>query len=128
MKRLNIYYSFLLVTILLVYVIIDYKDLQQLIAQTEEEGIIVDFVFGGWEVLVSFIIITLFELILKNRLYKLLIRVFLTLILMGLLFSKYIPIEDFISGVENTAVFSGFIAIILFLALGIKRLYLKIFK
>ncbi len=128
MKLLFKYYSLILTVILFVCVIIEYIDLKQLISQTEKDSLIVDFAFNGWIVLCSFTIITIFELVLKKSFYKLLIRIFLTITLIGLLLSHQIPIDEFDSGVENTVVFSGFIAIILFLALGLKKLHLRLFK
>lgn len=127
-KLLFKYYSILLVVILILYVINQYLDLKQLIAQSEKDGLIVDFAFNGWIVLFSFTIITIFELILENSFYKLLIRIFLTLTLIGLLFSHSIPVDQFESGIENTIVFSGFITIIILLVLGLKKLHLRLFK
>ena len=123
MKHLIKYYSLLLSAILLAHVITDYIELEEIIAQTEKEGLIVDFAFNGWIVLISFIIIAFYELYQKNSFIKLLIRIFLTLALIGLFLSQYIPIDNFDSGVENTIVFSAFIAMILLFALGLKKIY-----
>lgn len=122
MKHLIKYYSLLLSAILLAHVITDYIELEEIIAQTEKEGLIVDFAFNGWIVLISFIIIAFYELYQKNSFIKLLIRIFLTLALIGLFLSQYIPIDNFDSGVENTIVFSAFIAMILLFALGLKKI------
>jgi hypothetical protein len=54
-----------------------------------------------------------YEMITKPSLFKTLIRILLTCIILGTSFSYLIPIEDFYSGVYNTAWFSAVIAFVL---------------
>lgn len=111
--------------VLLVLTLINYLDYLKVLEQIEQDNIPIDVMFGGWTVAVSYIIMALYELIVKNRYFKSLIRVFLFLLFAGINLKNVIPVNDFDAGVENTSVFSGFITLILFLIYGLKKTYDK---
>jgi len=128
MKLIVKYYSLILSAILIVNTIVDYIDYKPLVDLLEKDNLPIEIEFYGWYLTFSFIIIALYEFVTNNKFFKLLARILLTLILLARLFSNIIPIEDFDAGVENTAAFSGMIAIILFFVLGLKKIYFKIFN
>ncbi len=111
-------------TILIITTIFEYWDFKHFIAQIEVESILAEYMFNGWIVALSFLLIALYEFIIKNKPFKIFIRIFLTLILIGKLNCNNIPVTDFCSGVENTAIFSGVIAVILLIILGLQKIYL----
>jgi len=123
MKIITKYSLLILSTVLIIITIFDYIDYKQLLLQIEQENLLIDVMFNGWYVTFSFIIIALYELITKNKYFKVFIRFLLVLIFLGILLKNVIPIEDFDAGVENTTVFSGVITILLFLLLGLKKIY-----
>lgn len=59
------------------------------------------------------LIIGFYEMLTKPSFFKTLIRIFLVCIILGTSFSEFIPIDDFYSGVYNTAWFSAVIAVLL---------------
>jgi Na+/glutamate symporter len=111
--------------VLLVLTLFNYLDYLKVLEQIEQDNIPIDVMFGGWTVAVSYIIMAFYELIVRNRYFKLLIRVFLFLLFVGIILKNVIPVDDFDAGVENTSVFSGFITLILFLIYGLKKIYDK---
>ncbi len=60
-------------------------------------------------------IIGFYEMLIKPSLLKTAIRTFLILIILGTVFSSFIPINQFYYGVYNTAWFSAVVAIVLIL-------------
>ena len=128
MKIITKYSLLILSTVLIIITIFDYIDYKQFALQVEQENLLIDVLFNGWFVTFSFIFIALYELITKNKYFKVFIRFFLVLIFLGIILKKFIPIDDFDAGVENTTVFSGMITIILFLLHGLKRMNNKKYK
>ncbi|WP_299275152.1 hypothetical protein [uncultured Psychroserpens sp.] len=61
------------------------------------------------------LIIGIYEITTKPSWFKTVIRCFLASIILGTAFSDFIPIDDFYSGVYNTAWFSSVVAILLIL-------------
>lgn len=61
------------------------------------------------------LIIGIYEMTTKPSLFKTLVRAFLVCIILGTQFSGLVPIEDFYSGVYNTAWFSAVLAFMLIL-------------
>ena len=61
------------------------------------------------------LIIGLYEMLIKPSWFKTVIRIFLICIILGTQFSRLIPIDDFYSGVYNTAWFSAVVAVVLIL-------------
>ena len=127
MKLINRFGLILSVVLIVIY-IFAYIDYKQLLIQIEQENLPIDVMFNGWAVAISFLIISLYELIIKNKHIKLLIRILLMLLFLGIIFRNVIPIESFDSGLENMTVFSGMITIIFFLVYGLKKVYDKKYK
>ena len=69
------------------------------------------------------LIIGLYEILTKPSLFKTVLRIFLACIILGTYFANYIPIDDFYSGVYNTAQFSAVLAIILIIIKVLKYRY-----
>ncbi|WP_321318820.1 hypothetical protein [Labilibaculum sp.] len=119
-------YIFLILSVVLhVITFFSYLDYLKVLEQIEQDNIPIDIMFGGWTIALSFMIIALYELIVKSKYFKLLIRIFLVLLFIGAILKNVIPIDDFDAGVENTSAFSGFITLILFLIYGLKKIYEK---
>ena len=122
------YYTLTLIVILVTITVDNYMEYQQNLAQIERDKLPIDLIFGGWSVVFSFLLIMVYEWIIENGIYKLLIRILLTLIFLGKIFSNTIPIDDFDSGVENVSVVSGFIVCILLTRHGLNKLIKKYIK
>ncbi len=122
------YYTIILSLILIVWTIIESIKFEKLTKQIESEGLIIDLIFVGWEVLFSFIMIALYEQITKHKKLKSFIKILLTIILFGAIFKYTIPIADFDVALEYTTMFLGLIAIIFLIILGGGKLYSKLFE
>lgn len=71
-----------------------------------------------------FIFVTLiafYEMLTKPGIFKTFLRIFLICIILGTQFGGFIPIDDFYSGVYNTAWFSAVVAFFLILIRIIKK-------
>jgi len=125
MRLITKYIFLILSVVLLIITTLNYLDYLKVLEQIEKDNLLIDVLFGGWTVLISFIVIVLYELIVKNKNLKLLIRIFMLLLFLGIILKNKIPIDDFDAAIENTSVFSGFIALILFVVHGLRKLFDK---
>jgi hypothetical protein len=91
----------------------DYYEFQEWREANHELDSILDLVIH-YDTLFLFILITgIYEMLEKPSWFKTAIRIFLVCIVLGTQFPGFIPIEDFYSGVYNTAWFLAVIAVIL---------------
>ena len=119
MKLFKPLYSIILIVVQLILSLIGYYDHIETIKELEKTkpGLLELINFSTpYETLFIFVlIIGFYEMLTKPSLFKTVIRIFLAFIVLGTQFSEIIPIEDFYSGVYNTAWFSSVVAITLIL-------------
>ena len=122
-------FGFLILSLFLILsAVFAYIDYKHLLVEIEKKNLLIEVWFNDGYVAFAFLIISFFELLVKNKNIKILIRVFLILIFLGIILKNVIPIEDFDAGIENTIIFSGIITLVLLFAHGLKILYDKKYK
>lgn len=128
MKILDKFGFLMLWVVLMVITFFNYLDYKNLLLFIEQEGLLIHILFDGWIVSFSFLSIALLELLVKNKHFKFFIRILLVLLFFGIVLKNFNPIKNYDYMIENTAIFSGMMALLILLVLGIKKLLFLIFK
>ncbi|WP_299223566.1 hypothetical protein [uncultured Aquimarina sp.] len=115
MKLYNPLFSIIVIIIQLILSLKDYYELQEWKKENPELDSLINVVIQYDTFFLFVLIIGIYEMLTKPSWFKILIRIFLVCIILGTEFSGLIPIEDFKSGIYNTAWFSAVVAIVLIL-------------
>lgn len=108
-------FSIIVIIIQLILSLRDYYELQEWKKENPELDSLINLVIQYDTLFLFVLIIGIYEILTKPSWFKTLIRIFLACIVLGTEFSGLVPIEDFKSGVYNTAWLSALLAFMLIL-------------
>ena len=115
MKLYNPLFSIIVIIVQLILSLKDHYELQEWKKENPELDSLINLVIQYDTLFLFVLIIGVYEILTKPSWFKTLIRIFLICIVLGTEISGFIPIEDFKSGIYNTAWFSSVVAIVLIL-------------
>lgn len=113
MKFYKPFFSISIIAVQLISSVVSYLDFVSWKKTNSELDGIINRIFHGDSLFLFVLIIGVYEMLTKPCWFKTTIRVFLVFIVLGTLFARHIPIDQFYFGVYNTAWFSAIVAIIL---------------
>jgi len=108
-------FSIIVLIVQLILSLKDYYQLQEWRKANPELDSLINLVIQYDTLFLFVLIIGIYEMLTKPSWVKTLIKIFLVCIVLGTEFSGLVPIEDFKSGIYNTAWFSAIVAIVLIL-------------
>ncbi len=115
MKSYKPLFSIIVLIVQLILSLKDYYQLQEWRKANPELDSLINLVIQYDTLFLFVLIIGIYEMLTKPSWVKTLIKIFLVCIVLGTEFSGLVPIEDFKSGIYNTAWFSAIVAIVLIL-------------
>ncbi|WP_196888260.1 hypothetical protein [Aureivirga sp. CE67] len=113
MKFYKPLFSIIIIIIQLILSIVSYYNFVDWGKNNPELDKLISRVFLGDSLFLFVLIIGFYEMQTKQNWFKVVIRIFLVCIVLGTVFSEFIPIDQFYFGVYNTACFSAIIALVL---------------
>jgi hypothetical protein len=114
-KIYNPLFSIIVIVVQLILSLKEYYELQEWRKANPELDALINLVIRYDTFFLFVLIIGIYEMLIKPSLFKNLIRISLVCIVLGYHFSGIIPIENFQSGVYNTALFSAIVTVVLIL-------------